>query len=760
MKRLTKNPFLLGGALTLALPAYGQMVLEEVIVTAQKRDESQQEVPIAMNAFSAEDVKNRQIASVADLAVTVPSLRIGEAIGAQQISLRGVGYGLFSGAGENAVAVHVDGIYLANPGSVQLLQHDVAGVEVLRGPQGTLWGRNATGGVINFITPSPSDEFGGSLKVGAGNYGAVSASGNVNIPISDVLSVRGSIDYLDRDGYLENRHTGNDIAGVEKISGRVAIRFTPSDQFQADLKIFSGEEDWGGPYFSATGDSLLASPFGALNPQFDDDPRKLYANIDPLQESSLHGASLRLQYDFGSNISLVSLTGFVDYQRELLYDNDGSSLNMTIVGRDINDKTISQEFNLSGDHGDLNWLVGAYYLKQDADVFSDAPLNDFVYMSGLTQLLFDFEEEVESEAVFFDVTYAFTEQLSVYGGLRALWEDREGTFSQTLIADLGALPFLAFQQAGPGANPADFGLTMGDLVDVGTNGFGNYLTGIPVALPACSSPVVENKSDVSKTTGRLGVKYQFNDSVMGYAQFSTGYKSGGFASSACDDPFKPENLDAYEIGFKSEMAGGRVRINGAVYYYDYSDLQVEQGLGTSIVVENADAEIKGLDLDVLFVATDQLLLSAAVALIDSEYTKFVNIDSIDHPTLLQDVSGNPLLRAPEWSFVAGAQYDMPLADGANLILRTDLLFSDSYQTREFNNPADKQPSYHNVNAIASYTSASETWAFSMWVKNLTDEEVLQNSVEVSTLVGTGAYGVRGTTYNLPRMFGADIEFRF
>jgi iron complex outermembrane receptor protein len=733
--------------------------LEEVVVTAQKRDQSQQDVPIAMDAFTQEDVENRQVKGVADLAVTIPSLRIGEAIGAQQISLRGVGYGLFSGAGENAVAVHMDGVYLANPGSVQMMQSDLAGVEVLRGPQGTLWGRNATGGVINFITPSPADEVGGQATVGIGNYDARRASGYVNLPVSEQVKARLSVDSLVRDGYIDNELSGKKIGGIEKLGGRLSIDIAPSDDLLIATRFFSSREDLDGPYFAVIDDSVLQS-FAAFSPRYSQNPRKLYANYEPDQSSTLHGGSIRLDWEISDQWNLVSISGLVDYSRDQYYDNDGSSANTVLVIRDISDKTLSQEFNLSWAGDKTEVLMGLFFLKQQTDIKTSAPLNDTALLTGLHQLLFDFDETVESSAAFIDVTHQLTAKLSVFGGIRAMQETRDGSFSLALMADTGALPFLAFTQAGPGANPADFGLTTADLIAVQTGGFANYLTGASVPVSGCASPTVKNKSDDTSTTGRLGINYQLSENTMAYVQGATGYKSGGFASSGCDDPFEPEELDAYEVGIKSEFFGSTLRVNAAVYHYDYKNLQVEQGLGTQIVVENADAEIKGLDVDAQYLATDNLRLNAGLALIDAEYTKFSNVDSISQPSLVQDVSGNSLSRAPEWSMVMGGEYEWLLSGGASWVLRTDILFSDGYQTREFENPADAQSSYKNINAVLNYRAAEDKWQIGFWVKNLTDEEVLQNTVDVSVLAGSGAPGVRAGTYNLPRMFGADLSINF
>ena len=397
------------GSLSLSTLAEG-LALEEIVVTAQKRSESQQKVPIAVDLFSAAAVKNRQISGVADLAVNTPSLRYGEAAGSSQISVRGVGFGLVTGSGENSVAVHTDGLYLGNPGAVQMLQDDIGGIELLRGPQGTLWGRNATGGVVNFKTPGPEEEFGGSVKVGFGNYGAKSVSANISVPVSDIVKTRFSISHLDRDGAYDNLLTGNEVGETDKIGGRFSIDITPTDDLEIQGRFFYSEEDFGGPINGPIDGSVEVNPLYAGLP-YSLDPYEVTHAFDPLMESELAGGSIRVDYDINEAWNLVSITGYVDFTRENDYDSAGLPGSFVLlgdgqsgdpVGRDLSDETFTQEFNLTWQGDRSRVLFGAFYLKQEVDILSTVELPALTPLINLIGFAFDFEEEIESTALFVD----------------------------------------------------------------------------------------------------------------------------------------------------------------------------------------------------------------------------------------------------------------------------------------------------------------------------------------------------------------------
>ncbi|NIB38852.1 TonB-dependent receptor [Pseudomaricurvus alkylphenolicus] len=746
-------PLAIAGVASMASADSGEFTLEEIVVTAQKRTQSLQDVPIAIDAFSENAVKERGIDSAEDLAVHTPSLQYGEAVGSAQLSIRGVGFGIVTGAGENSVAVHSDGIYIANPGAVAMLQSGASSIEVLKGPQGTLWGRNATAGVINFVTAAPTEELSGSIKLGYGSYDAKVASATISVPVNDSIRTRLAITSSERDGYISNPVAG-DTGGDELLDVRFSADIDVSDSVSAKIRAFHATYDAVGPVWDHNDDRILDNGFlPALGFNFegtyDTDPFRSLANSYPSLEDELTGGSVRIDWDINDDISLASITGYVDYERDAPdTDMDGTNLQYVSVSRGGTDKTLSQEFDLSGSHGKLDWLVGAFFMKQDvtnvtpnADLSGAAPvvpLDPAMSMwLGTINIEIDFEEEIESTALFADGTYTLTDTLRAFAGIRYMEEERDAT-----------LHF--YQHLGIFDSPS----------------LDNRLT--TQTIVACENQ--RQQQDVDETTGRLGLQWDLSDEVMTYAQISTGYKSGGNSTSACNDDFEAENLDAIEMGFKSTLLDGQLRLSGAVYAYDYTNLQVEEVIRSSARVNNADAEILGAELDALYRVNQNIELNVGLSLLDTEYTQFENVDLInDASGTSQDLSGNPLLRSPEWTLVLGGQYTLPLSSGGEIVFRADVNIRDAYQLREFDHPLDEQDASTVANIRVSYTSADEHWHVVAWGKNITDEEVMISMLNANSTSGANVLtglpeplntGWSGSVYAPPATFGASVEYMF
>jgi iron complex outermembrane receptor protein len=699
-----------------------QQVHETVTVTAQKREQDVVDVPIAMNVFSAEAIVARRIEGMEDLSLQVPGLTFGSIAGVGQISLRGIGFGIVSGSGENSVAVHYDGLYIANPGASEMLQSDLAQIEVLRGPQGTLWGRNATAGVVNFVSAAPTEEFEGSALVGYGNLDAVTIKGAVSGPLSDKVRARLSVEYQDRDGYIENLELGGAEGGLERIAGRFSLDWDVTDRLAFELRIFAAQEDIGTPIYDPIDASVFAG--GVLPSQVELDPFKTRTNIPSDSKKELYGGLARLTWDISDSVTLTSITGIVDYSFDSTYDGDGTAADLFVVpNRLISDETISQELNVSGSGDRLDWMVGGYYLHQKVDIDSRVPTPGINFL-GVNRVDNITSEKVDSYAVFADVTYSLTDRFRIYGGLRYLKEDRSFVQTQVTALDVGLF-------VPPPAGPT--------------------LVGVFVDIPTCPGLEFENSDD--HVTGRAGVQVDVGEAMV-YGQYSTGYKSGGFASSTCNDPFEPEKLKAFEIGVKSEAFGGSTLISAAIFYYDYADLQVEEVVTPNIFVNNADAEVWGGEIDVTSQLTDTLQLNFGFIYLDTKFTEFTNLDLFNPQLGFQDLSGNPLLRAPKWQLNLGIEQSFQLANNALLVLRGDLLASDSFQLREFNETADAQKSYVTGNIIVA-VEFGDKFTVRGWVKNIANTAILGG------IVNSGAAAPsRNGSFGLSRTFGADIAVRF
>jgi iron complex outermembrane receptor protein len=722
--------------------------IEEIIVTAQKRAQSVQDVPIAINAFSEDTLKERGIIDTADLAAQTPSLQYGESAGATQLSIRGVGFGLFTGAGENSVAVHTDGLYIANPGAIGLLHSDFAAVEVLKGPQGTLWGRNATAGVINFITAGPAEEVSGSVTAGYGRYNQSELTLDLSVPVSDTVRTRLMVRTTQRDGFVDAPNLDDDLLGYDKVSARLSVDWDLSDTLTSQWRLFNAKQDLDGPFFDPIDDRMLDDPRNAalFTGSYATDPWKTLITEESEQEDTLSGGSVRFDYEINDSMTLASITGYVNFERDqLANDTDGTRVDWVWVDRPSSDKTLSQEFNLAGKMDSWDWLIGAYMLRQDINVEQSAAV-PFLSASGsfqanlvgvpvaentyavLNNFHLDFNEEIESLAVFTDVTKEVNDTLRVFGGLRWMQEERQLRFTDTYTSHLW------FGAEAPFVN-----------------------TGQSVTITACDN--LQAQQEVTEVTGRLGVQWDVSADTMTYAQLSNGFKSGGHSTSVCNDDFEPENLDALEVGLKSTLWEGRAQLNAAIFAYDYTNFQVEEVIGNGAQVNNADARILGAEMDFQVAFSEAWEVNGGLTLLDTEYRRFRNVDTINDPTFSeQNLEGNPLLRSPEWSATLGTQYTLDLTSGGVIVLRADASLSGDYQLREFDHELDQQDSYTLINASASFTSANEVWRVVIWAKNLTDEAVLYGLIN-GNVVG-GSQGWASGTWSEPRTYGAKMEYSF
>ncbi len=416
------------------------------------------------------------------------------------------------------------------------------------------------------------------------------------------------------------------------------------------------------------------------------------------------------------------------------YDGDGTSTNLFSVDRDENSETFTQEVLLTYDSDRFDWLVGGYYLTEtafnDFDAYADAASAGIGIVDGLLgNLLSDLgliapeiqfvnienisDEETKSIAVFADVTIELLQGWRLFGGARYLEDEKDHIFSSAITVEIPNLP--------------------------------------PQSQFSCNQEHIELNKTAAK--GRVGTQFDLNDDIMIYGQASTGYKSGGFAKGSCSNIFQPEELLAFEIGVKSTLFGGRVRLNGAAFHYDYDNLQVEEVNVPTVVVNNAQAEIDGAEFELSAIIFDGFELSANGTYLDARYTDFRNADNaaaiIGAPE--EDLSGNPLNRSPEFSGSLALQYDQGFGSWGRLSLRGEGIYNTTYTLREFNRVDDRQEAHWIVNLYATLYSGDERWALNGYIKNLTDEAVLGGFL--------GVAGYKGATFGLPRNGGVELSFK-
>ena len=720
---------------TYVLPVVAKPVLEEVVVSAQKRSENLQDVPLSVSAIGQDAIEDRQIISFEDLANQIAGFKFGEIVGGGQASIRGVGFSLVSGTGEGSVAIHSDGLFLSRPGATTMLQQDVAGVEVLRGPQGTLYGRNATAGVLNFVSPPPPEEFSFGVSALHGSIGREKYAGHVGGSLLDgKLGVRLSAVSDETDDYFKNIEVdGLDHGARDQIGGRFSLDILPFDWLLFELRSFHAEEEFHGPYIAAyepDDDSVLAPPG-----TYADDPYENRLNDQGQSAKELTGGSLKTVIDLNEHLSIISITGYADYRfRIASQDGDGTSVNTFTNFRRENTQTFTQEVMLSSDTDTLDWLVGVYYMSEDtfanllayADATSlvaatlDSALGGFisdfgVNVADMEQVTINnlSDELIESQALFSDFTYQFHAQWRVFAGVRYLQEDKEHVFTN-------------YTEVESGAGPTQ-------------------------RVFSCENEMLS--IDAEEVKGRIGVQWDINDAMMIYSQFSNGYKSGGFAKGACTDTFEPEELDAFEIGVKSEFFEGRMRANAAIFRYDYNNLQVEEVRLPVVSVNNAQAEVDGAEFELTAIPFEGLEISLNSTYLDARYTEFRNIDNAAGPEEQeeQDLAGNQLNRSPHWSGTLAVQYEHVFSEWGRVLLRGEAVYNSEYTLREFETWRDIQGEHMIYNAYGTLFSADERWSLNVFVKNVSNEVVK------SGVLGVSGYMV--ATWNLPKTSGVELKFR-
>lgn len=728
-------------------------VIEEVMVTATKRASSLQDTGIAISVLDSEDMQFRDMNNVEDLENSVPGLKIGTVLGTPLINIRGVGLNFLSGLGNPGVATHYDGVYLTRTGSINVASVDVERVEVLRGPQGTLYGRNATGGSVNFIAKRPGDVFSSGLTLGRGDYGREIYEFDVEGPVlTDDLALRVFLRKDQFDGYGIDETSGKTIGDNSAVSGRFAFTYRVTDNLDL-YASYSRRKDEGRTNYSTAETSVrgLFHPTDYPVSEQTFEPYNIKTLSRPESEKESEVASFTIDWDAG-NYHLKSLTGYTTHERSESGSAPEIERYVVDIFRAEESEVWSQEFNLSNDSwfdGRLNWLIGAYYQidKGRTPYGSYINLEEFfpplILFSG-HEIVFPPESETRdsSQAVFIDGFWSLTDHLRIVFGLRSSKEHRELT--QT---------FEPYVQSFDGVrNDALSGA-------ITTLSGGLIIT--------CSNE--HNEKNFSSTDPKLGVEWNVTENTMVYMQYQTGFKAGGFdTSTGCNETYEPEEIEAYEVGVKSVLLDGKVTINAAAFNYDYTDYQVEKVEGFQSVIENAaEATSQGFELEGTWTPMHWFTVDAQYSYLDATYDEyfardnFLNTNATSNDAPIEDLSGNRLSRSPENSLNVGLTflYDLRgVGIGEKLGLgdarfRVEGFYSDEVHFREFNRPEEMQESYSTYNAFLSITSRDEVYTLSVFAKNLGDERYVVGQIPFDSVKYRGYY------YAPPRTVGASLTIR-
>lgn len=695
----------------------GPTQVDELIVTAQKRSESVQQVPAAITALGSQALQQRGVSQVSDLQFIVPSLQTGKLLGQTALTIRGVGLN----QGSPGVAIHVDGVYQARPSMGDLAQTDLERVEVLRGPQGTLYGRNANGGVVNFITKAPTDTFEGYVLGSYASYDETRLQTVINVPFNDRIRARLVLDRWNReDGFVKNVIPGGqDLDKGESLSGRLRVSADLTDNLTLDLGVSALHATGPSLYFTLHNPPTPTSV--ALNPYLADaiiptDPWRTSANDPVSSNRSFASGDATLTWNLDA-VTIKSITGYSRLADRYLSDDDSFNLSAFPASRNARSNTLTQEFNVSGALGPVD-LVGGLFYMADSEYYMqqyDFRLGIYPLPPGSILHFETFKHDTRTYAAFTDATWNVTDRLRLLGGVR---------FSKDIQKS-----------------------TQRNYLQFNING---------VALPPTyTCPLQTNDVEWSSTTPRIGAQYDLNDDANVYGTVSKGFKVGGFNAFACNNVFEPEKLTAYEAGIKSRLLDRTLTLNASIFYYDYTNLQLNQVVGLTSLIKNAPAaEIKGLEVEATWQPDSHWTINGNISLLDAKYTEFSNIDSLAPELGLQDVAGNYLNDAPKRSANAGVAYRTDPLSFGRLTARADVSYRSTFYFREFNNPLDAQKDYTLLNLALIWDSPDEKYRVRLYGTNVTNE------AHIVRMGSSDNFGSRFVTWGAPRQVGVELKANF
>jgi len=749
--------------------------LDEIVVTARKVAESLQDVPVAVSALSADDLDARSVVQLKDIQNNAPNLTffpsgiMGENAG--QVYIRGVGQFDYFVTADPGVGIYVDGVYLGRSLGNVLDVIDVERIEVLRGPQGTLYGKNTIGGAINVITRRPEDEFAGYLDLKIGEYDRINAKANMSLPlVPGVLAAKLAVGTRNADGFGKRPLVGDEMGEDKANVVQAQLSWTPRENFQGLLSFDYSHVDSNlnvnhVEQFSNGGlaglHNLLAGPLapfhnvpmGVTGDQyFSPNPFVSFGTGSNFMDIEVWGTSAVLDWDAGP-VAVKSITAYRRLDQRLGIDPDGSPEEIIDEIDDIDQKQLSQELQFSGllAQDRLKWVAGLYYMQEESisDVIGlygtyifpaleqlpapiiplgpwpcpqppGSPLPCLGGAGNPFNVIFDLPQhnymtqDTDSYAAYAQGSFAFNDRLSGTLGLRYTHDEKDFSIQSLRLR-----------------------------------------TPIPLL------PYTEQSNSWSDTSFRTGLDYRATDDVLLYFSVAEGFKSGGFNGRARNvgelEGYDPETILSYEIGMKSEWLDRRLRLNLAAFYSDYEDVQLtEQHLdpatGTqTIVTQNAgDAEIKGLELELEARPVAQLRLNAAVGYLDAKYTRISPSAAATGLTLQHELIGSP-----EWTASAGVEYTFPVPERGDLSLRADYSYRAETHFQLLNEPSVAQPGYGLVNLRAAFTSAAGNWTLAAGLTNATDERYLASGVSV-----LDSLGVSVGWYGRPREWYLQNTYRF
>ena len=704
-------------------------ILEEVVVTATKRALALQDLAGSANVLGADRLGPGGIQEVRDMQVDIPNLSIGDQFGFARVFMRGIGMTSIDIGGEGAVAFLQDGAIIPRPAAQLMGMFDLSQVEVLRGPQGTLYGRGATGGAINMVTAKPGKELGGYLSVTAGNYSLAQFKGAIDVPMGDALSMRLAASLDTRDGYGKNISTGSDVNDRDASAYRATFVYDAGGPLTVTLSAQYYEEDdnnYAFSYFGQSQGSSIPVPFGVpiLGGNTVDmvggDFYDINSDQEPINDRDGQLINLTIDYVFNDSWSLKSVTSSQSMDRFLRDDLDSTDANLFGQNNYTEESdSFGQELILNFSSDRLDVLSGVMYFEEELYGEVKVPLTNICFLLAPDacgtpvgeflnggNYLQDGDVDIEAWGAYVEATYSLSDNWTLIGGLRYNYEERDGT---------GSFIFDAIS------------------LNVPTN----------------------QRESWNDLTPRVTLQYSPNDSMMLYATYTEAFKSGVINTGSTSPPLDPETVDAFELGIKGQNSSGTLKYSVAAFFYDYQDMQISFVDETSTVstINAAEAENSGLELELEGSFGNGFSFDFYLTYLSAEYQEFFNGDYANG-FAIADLSGNTLPNAPESTAKLGLNWEGEVGNGV-LRLRGEAYYQDDVYFTEWNRADAYQASYEQYNASAEY-SWNDQWQLSVWGRNLSDEEVMSNNIITAPLYDS----LRVGAVLPPRTYGATVTFQF
>ncbi len=740
-----------------ATPAMDEEIqIEKIMVTAQKRGESLQEVPLALSVVNGKELDRGNLQTFQDLQNSVPNLSMVTTTPfATTVNMRGIPSnpnGVFNSGTSPGLGIYVDGVVYARATGFNQDLSNIAQVEVLRGPQGTLFGQNTNLGVVNITTKKPSDIAEAKVKVDVGNFGLQRINAYVTGPLVDGL-VAGSLSAFNvtRDGYMTNLADGVELGDEDRHGGRAQLRITPdadltvdiNAEFMKDSSLPIGrrltDDGYGLGYIGLLGQGTSAANF------YTDDKWKTYANTERFfADRDNWGVDATVSYKFGSGFEFKSITAKKEYDAVLGMDTDGTSIDLSSSQEGEDNSQFTQEFQLiSPADQAFRYVVGLYYLDNQSTNhqefltgtgiygiptgYSD-PYPTSVNVSAGSGVVLDGEMQTKSSAIFTNLNYDISDDLNAFLGLRYSKVKKD----------------MAFAQDGWETSLTSY--------------IGYYL------LNYIDIPTTHQSQDDSFVSWTTGLSYQLADNVNVYAKVAKGFKEGGYSfrpqSLAAiggdvtnpDMDFGREEVMSYELGLKSDLLNRRMRLNLAMFYLDYEDIQtrVVDDNGVNRVVNGPTATSQGVEAEIRYLFTKEFSVSATIGYADATFGDFANCHTTD------DCTGNQLPGAAKWTNTLAAKYESEINDNWEIFAGVDYSYRSEIQSDARNLTATELDASNLVNGQIGLVSSDGTWEFMLWGKNLTDDEYLVSVDDKAT----SDLSFTRELYGTPRTFGLSVTYNY